>query len=81
METDPRKCLHMGQTSIFSIFQKYQQICLKSLTINYLAGFGGPGLLKTDPAYIYHHHWYGWIWFSMSSDDLQWFSMIFQCVC
>ena len=46
--------------NVFPIFgkclKKCFKKCLKTLKTHHLAGFGAPGVLKSDPACIFHAH-------------------------
>ena len=44
-----------GKRKHHSYFWKCQKY-LKTLKTNHLAGFGAPGVLKSDPACIFHHN-------------------------
>ena len=44
---------------VFRILEKIKKMfkkCLKTLKTHHLGGFGAPGVLKSDPACIFHAH-------------------------
>ena len=62
---------------VFPILGKMLKTYLKTLKTNHLAGFGAPGVLKSDPACIFHAHWYGRSWFLMYFHEILVFFLIF----